>query len=114
MSKKNIYRLIFLHEDTIYEIYAEKVVESSMFGFLEVEGFVFGEISSVLVDPSEERLRLEFEDIKRTYIPTSSIIRIDEVAKKGTFAGGDVKTLDETNKIKKFPPKIYRKPDDSN
>ena len=48
-----------------------------MFGFVEVEEIVFGERSAVLVDPSEERLKTEFANVKRTYIPMHTIIRID-------------------------------------
>ena len=37
-----------------------------------------------VVDPSEERLKSEFADVKRTYIPLQAVIRIDEVARGGT------------------------------
>ncbi|KTC69350.1 hypothetical protein Lbir_2089 [Legionella birminghamensis] len=83
MSKKTIYRITFNHQETVYEIYARKVHESEMFGFLEVEDFVFGENTSLVVDPSEERLKLEFSNIKKTFIPLHSIYRIDEVNKQG-------------------------------
>lgn len=46
MSKKRIYRITFANQDSVYEIYARKVSESEMFGFLEVEEFVFGENTS--------------------------------------------------------------------
>ena len=39
--------------------------------------------SSVVVDPGEERLKSEFADVKRTYLPLQSVIRIDEVRKQG-------------------------------
>jgi hypothetical protein len=54
-----------------------------MFGFLEVEEFVFGETTALVVDPSEEKLKTEFSDVKRTYIPMHSVLRIDEVNKEG-------------------------------
>lgn len=54
-----------------------------MFGFIEIEKLIFGEKSSLVVDPSEETLKTEFNDVSRTYIPLHSIIRIDEVHKKG-------------------------------
>ena len=53
------------------------------FGFVEVEELVFGDRSSVVVDPGEERLKSEFADVKRTYLPLQSVIRIDEVRKQG-------------------------------
>ena len=36
-----------------------------MFGFIVVEEIVFGERSSVVVDPSEEKLKSEFNDVKK-------------------------------------------------
>ena len=35
------------------------------------------------MDPSEERLKTEFEGVKRTYLPMHAIVRIDEVDKEG-------------------------------
>ena len=36
-----------------------------------------------IVDPAEEKLKNEFADIKRSFIPMQSIVRIDEVEKEG-------------------------------
>ncbi|MCA0403123.1 MAG: DUF1820 family protein [Proteobacteria bacterium] len=83
MSKKSLYRISFANQDDIYEIYARQIHESDIFGFIEVEEFVFGETTSLVVDPSEERLKVEFSDVKRTFIPMQSIFRIDEVDKQG-------------------------------
>lgn len=101
MSKKTIYRITFANLEAIYEIYARKVSESEMFGFLEVEEFVFGENTSLVVDPSEERLKIEFENVKRTFIPMHSVFRIDEVSKQGTGKVRD-KSRDGS-KISMFP-----------
>ena len=54
-----------------------------MYGFFEVEEFVFGEVSQMIVDPGEEKLKNEFAGVTRSYIPMHSIIRIDEVEKEG-------------------------------
>ena len=69
-----------------------------MFGFIEIEKLVFGEKSSVVVDPSEENLKSEFNNVSRTYIPLHSIIRIDEVNKKG------VAKISEANKGENIAP----------
>lgn len=101
MSKKSIYRITFANQDAVYEIYARKVIESEIFGFLEVEEFVFGENTSLVVDPAEERLKLEFDNVKRTFIPMHSVFRIDEVSKQGI---GKIKdNAKEVNKITLFP-----------
>lgn len=78
MAKK-CYKIIFYNQDEVFEIYAGHVFPSEMFGFLEVEALTFGERSQVLVDPSQEKLRTEFEGVQRTYIPMNAVIRIDEV-----------------------------------
>ncbi len=78
-----IYRITFINNEDIYEVYAEHIHESDMFGFVVIENFVFGEHTELVVDPSEERLKAEFSQVKRTYIPMHSIVRIDEVAQKG-------------------------------
>ncbi len=44
---------------------------------------MFGERSTVVVDPTEERIKAEFNEVKRTYLPMHSVLRIDEVKKQG-------------------------------
>mgnify|MGYP001351204290 CR=1 FL=1 len=41
------------------------VYQSDMYGFIVVENLVFGENTSLVVDPSEEKLKTEFENVKR-------------------------------------------------
>lgn len=83
VAKKSIYRITFVNQGKVYEIYARNVHQSALFGFIEIEKIVFGEKSSVLVDPSEEHLKSEFEGVSRTYIPMQAVVRIDEVEKTG-------------------------------
>lgn len=85
MSKnKSIYRVKFINQDKLYEVYCTYVYQSDMYGFIEIEELLFGEKSSLLVDPGEEKLQKEFSGVKRSYIPMHSIVRIDEVEKEGT------------------------------
>ncbi len=83
MAEKRLYRVTFLSQGQVYEIYARKVAQGGLFGFVEIEQIVFGERSSLLVDPNEERLQREFEGVKRTYVPMHAVLRIDEVLKPG-------------------------------
>ena len=39
--------------------------------------------STVVVDPTEEKLQTEFAGVDATHIPMHSIVRIDQVAKRG-------------------------------
>lgn len=106
-SKETIFRISFICQDTIYDIYAKQVCESDMFGFIEVEEFVFGDNNSLVVDPSEERLKVEFNDVKRTYIPMHSVLRIDEVSKEGVAKTRDASSK---NNVSMFPnPSFIRK-----
>jgi len=84
MSKQPIYKIIFYNQGKVYEVYARSVHQGAMFGFIEIEKLVFGEKSEIVVDPSEENLKSEFENVVRTYIPMHSVVRIDEVSKSGT------------------------------
>ncbi|MEZ7860268.1 MAG: hypothetical protein ACI9BG_000358 [Parasphingorhabdus sp.] len=83
MASEPIYRITFFNQGQVYEIYARHVFQSDLWGFLEVEEFIFGERSQMIVDPAEEKLKNEFADIKRSFIPMQSIVRIDEVEKEG-------------------------------
>lgn len=86
---------MFVNQGKVYEVYARKVSHGSLFGFIEVEELVFGERSSVVLDPGEERIKGEFAGVKRTYLPMHSVLRIDEVRKQGvskitTLEGGNI------------------------
>ncbi len=41
MAQKNIYRIIYINEDEIYELYANNVYNSDLYGFVEVETWLF-------------------------------------------------------------------------
>jgi hypothetical protein len=83
VAESRIYRISFLSQGQVYEVYARGVAQGALFGFIEVEDIVFGEKSQVVVDPSEERLKHEFAGVRRTYLPMHAILRIDEVEKGG-------------------------------
>jgi len=101
MTNKTLYRVTFAYLEAVYEVYARKVSESDMFGFLVIEDMVFGENTSLVVDPSEERLKVEFSGVKRTFIPMQAVFRIDEVSKRGIAKIRD-KSI-ESNKVSLFP-----------
>jgi len=98
MADDTKYRISFMSQGEVYEIYAKQVGQGGLFGFIEVEEILFGERSKLLIDSSEERLKTEFEGVKRTYIPLHSVLRVDEVreAGRGRITAGD-------GKITSFP-----------
>src|SRR6056297_125783 len=77
-SKRQIYKVIFHNQGEIYEIYATCIYQSELYGFIEVEEFLFGERAQMVVDPSEERLKNEFSGVQRSFIPMHAVVRIDE------------------------------------
>ena len=108
MSGSPTFKVVFYNQNQVYEVYARAIYQSEMYGFIEVEEFVFGERSQLLVDPGEEKLKNEFIGVKRSYIPLHSIIRIDEVEQEGL---GKVTELKAGDKIAQFPsPGMVPKP----
>ena len=103
MTKKLLYRITFMNQGKIYEIYARSISHGELFGFIEVEDIVFGERSSVVVDPSEERVKSEFSGVQRTYIPLHAVIRIDQVEKQGVSKISDV----TGDNVAQFPMPMY-------
>ena len=106
MAASHIFKVLFVNQGKVYEVYARKVGHGNMFGFIEVEELVFGERSTVVVDPSEERIKAEFEGVKRTYLPMHSVLRIDEVRKQGV---SKITTLESAN-VTQFPVPLYSVP----
>ena len=83
---KAIYKVTFLNAGRIYELYAREVQSSALWGFTEVADLVFDVNEGVVLDPTEERLKDEFGQTKRLHLPMQSIVRIEEVERKGSSA----------------------------
>lgn len=100
MAQAPIYKVIFYNNSKVYELYARAIYQSDMYGFIEIEEFVFGEQSQIVVNPGEEKLKNEFSGVTRSYIPMHSIVRIDEVEKEGT---GKIVDSDGASNVRHFP-----------
>ena len=101
MMAKPLYKVIFLNHGKVYELYARKVTSSTLWGFTEVAELVFDVHDGLVVDPTEERLRDEFGTARVLHLPMQSIIRIEEVEKKGKSAIRDAETGE--NVVTQFP-----------
>ena len=88
----NLFKVTFLNHGRIYELYARRVTGSSLWGFTEVAELVFDVNDGVVIDPTEERLRDEFGDTRVLHLPMQSVVRIEEVEKKGPSAIRDAAT----------------------
>ena len=109
MSFKPVYRVVFHNQGEVWELYAREIFQSDLWGFIEVEAFVFEDQSKVVVDPSAEKLRRTFDGVSRSYIPYSAIVRIDEVER-----GGAAKAAKAEGNVAEFPrPMAWPPRDDS-
>ena len=80
---KPLYKVTFFNAGKVYELYARRVGASSLWGFTEVGELVFDVNEGVVIDPTEERLRDEFAATKSLHLPMQSIVRVEEVERKG-------------------------------
>ena len=105
-TSKQIYKVIFINQGKVFELYARDVYQGNLYGFVEIEELLFDEKPSLVVDPSAEKLRDEFAGVKRTFLPMHAIIRIDEVEKEGVSKiradGGD-----SAGNVTPFPQTVY-------
>lgn len=103
MSKDTLYRVKFINQSQVLEVYVREVFQAELYGFVVLRDFVFGETTSVVVDPAEEKLKASFEGVQQTWVPMHAIVRIDQVEKRGTV------TLTEISKdnVATFPSPIY-------
>jgi hypothetical protein len=98
---KTLYKITFVNHGNIYTLYARHVNSGSLWGFTEVVDLVFDVHEGLLIDPTEERLRIEFGDTKVLHLPMQSIVRIEEVERKGQSAIRDAASGE--NVVSPFP-----------
>lgn len=103
-----LYKVNFINQGEVFEVYVRNIYSSDMFGFITLEGFDFSS-KGIVVDPSQERLKSEFENVTRCYIPMHNIVRVDEVEKTGS-----AKITEISGKVAQFPKPIYSDINDNN
>jgi len=101
-SKEPLFRVQFVSNGERYELYVQEVSQGGLFGFIEIGGFVWDNHTQLVLDPSHEKLKDEFSDVTRTYIPMHNVLRIDEVKKQGT-----AKITKLSDKVTALPSPIY-------
>jgi len=84
--KNTLYRVTFLSLGKVYTLYAKDVDSGRLWGFIEVSGLLFDVHEGVVIDPTEERLRDEFGNTKTLHLPIQTVMRVEEVEKKGQSA----------------------------
>jgi hypothetical protein len=104
MVEKPLYKIIFLNHGKVYELYSEGVTSSGLFGFIEVSNLVFEAGDGMVVDPTEEKLRQEFEGAKVLHLPIQSVLRVEEVEKRGQCIIRDRKSGEKVTPFPISPP----------
>ncbi|MBT8039978.1 MAG: DUF1820 family protein [Xanthomonadales bacterium] len=99
MSDK-LYKIVFLNSGKVYELYSEGVTSSGLWGFIEVSGLVFEKTDGLVVDPTEEKMRQEFEHARVLHLPIQSVLRVEEVEQRGQCLIRDRKSGE---KVTPFP-----------
>lgn len=82
-SDDRVYRVLFHNQGKIFDVFVRSVGRAELFGFLELQDFVFSKPSSMVIDPTEDKLRNEFEAVNKVFVPIAHVERIDEVAEVG-------------------------------
>ncbi len=100
MAKNRLYKVVFLNHGKVYELYARGVSSSGLWGFLEVSELVFEDGDSLVVDPTEEKLRQEFDGVSVLHLPVQSVLRVEEVEKRGQAV---IRDRESGEKVTPFP-----------
>ena len=106
VGSNTVYRVIFLNQGEVYELYARSVSQGGIFGFVEVSDLIFRDETKRVIDPSQERIANEFKGVPRTFVPLHAVVRIDQVEREGeariTPSAGETKR----GQVRLFPTPI--------
>jgi hypothetical protein len=100
MTSDQIYRVSFLKHGKVYEMYCRSVDNSDLWGFVDLSGLVFGESDAVVVDPTEEKMRDEFEGVEVLCLPMQCVLSIEQVKKRGKAV---IRDRESGEKVTPFP-----------
>ena len=79
MESKKLYKVSFINQDKVYEIFAKQVYESDLYGFVVIEELVFGSQSDIVIDPSEEKLQIELKRYSHELTTRNYAIAISKI-----------------------------------
>lgn len=103
MNDNILYKVIFINRSKVYELYARDVFSSEIYGFIYVAELVFDQNQRLVIDPAEEKLRDEFENVNVLHLPLQSIIRIEEVKKKMSCKIREIKSGENISTLPSVP-----------
>jgi hypothetical protein len=100
MAEKRLYKIIFLNQGKVYELFSKSVASSGLWGFVEVSDLVFDSAEGLVVDPTEERMKQEFAGARVLHLPIQSVLRVEEVEKRGQCL---IRDRESGEKVTPFP-----------
>ena len=95
-----MYRIAFLNNGKVYELFCRGVTTSGLWGFIEVSELVFGDKDALVIDPTEDRLREEFDGVEVLHLPMHSVLRVEEVRERGQAV---IRDRESGEKVTPFP-----------
>ncbi len=104
--ESKLYKVVFLNQGKVYELYSRGVGSSGLMGFVEVSDLVLDTGEGVVVDPTEERMRDEFGQVEVLYLPMHSVIRVEQVKKRGQSV---IRDRESGEKVTQFPADLNRR-----
>jgi hypothetical protein len=103
MNDSILYKVVFFNNSKVSELYARDVFSSEIYGFIYVAELVFDQNKSIVIDPAEDKLREEFENVNVLHLPVQSVIRIEEVKKKKSCKIREIKPGDNVAQFPNMP-----------
>lgn len=99
-DREKLFRVAFLNHGKVYELFCTDVCTSNLLGFVEVSGLQFEEKDSLVIDPTEEKMRDEFDGVEILHLPMHSVLRVEQVRKKGQAV---IRDRESGEKVTPFP-----------
>lgn len=100
MSQQKLFRVSFLNHGKVWELYCKGVISSGLWGFVELSDIVFDANDAVVIDPVEDKMRDELGDVEVLHLPMHSVLRVEEVRRKGQSV---IRERESGEKITPFP-----------
>ena len=99
-DNEKLFRIAFLNQGKVYELFCTGVCTSGLLGLVEASGLMLGEKDSLVVDPTEEKMRDEFDGVEILHLPMHSVLRVEQVRKKGQAV---IRDRESGEKVTPFP-----------
>ena len=102
-SKTVIYRINYINQNQVYELYAERIATDALLGFMSISSILFDLKDAIVIDPVEEQLKTEFKDVEVLHVPITHILKVEEVKQKKSCKIRQLQPNQLTTTMKKQP-----------